>query len=201
MEHSNTKKRPIGYAFCGSFCTLQKSIDVLATLTARYDVTPIFSEKMAATDTRFGTADDFTRQIEHLCSHPAIRTVSEAERIGPEKRFEALVIAPCTGNTLAKLACGVTDGAVTMAAKAHLRNARPLLLALASNDALAAGLGNLGAVILRKNIFLVPLGQDDPFAKPTSLVADFNRIPEALEEALQNRQIQPLLLARDAPKR
>lgn len=194
MEKKTQKKNVIGYAFCGSFCTLASSIRVLEKLLADYEVIPIFSEKMASYDTRFGRAEELTGRIETLCGHTAIRTVVEAERIGPEKLFDALVIAPCTGNTLAKLARGMVDSAVPMAAKAHLRNNRPLLIALASNDALSAGLSNLGEVILRKNIYLVPLGQDDPQGKPTSLVADFEKIPEALAEALAGRQIQPLLL-------
>ena len=194
MKMKNLKKTTIGYALCGSFCTLEKSMAALEELTRQYEVIPVFSEKMAALDTRFGRAEEITEKIENLCGRPAVRTVVEAERIGPERLFDAMVIAPCTGNTLAKLARGVVDAVVPMAAKAHLRNGRPLLIALASNDALSAGLSNLGELILRKNIYFVPLGQDDPEKKPTSLVADFEKIPAALREALEGRQIQPLLL-------
>lgn len=193
-EHAS--KKTVGFAFCGSFCTLAYAKKAMEALLSRYRVIPIVSEKVASTDTRFGNAADFLFAIESLCGESAIKTVAEAEPIGPQKLFDAMVIAPCTGNTLAKLANGITDGAVTMAAKAHLRNARPLLLAPASNDALAAGLKNLGILAVRKNLFFVPFGQDDPFGKPTSLVADFEKLPEALEEALMGKQIQPLLYSK-----
>lgn len=193
--NNETKSKPkLGFAFCGSFCTLAKAIAVLSALVEDYEVTPIFSERMAQTDTRFGKAQELTEKIEALCARKALYTVAQAEHIGPQKLFDLLLIAPCTGNTLAKLAHGITDGAVTMAAKAHLRNGRPLVLALASNDALAAGLANIGALITRKNLFFVPFGQDDPLGKPTSLVADFAAIPQTLKAALVGQQLQPLLL-------
>ncbi len=187
-------KPTVGFAFCGSFCTLTDATKALSALQENYTTLPIFSERMASTDTRFGKAQDITARIEAIARHRGIRTVEEAEAIGPMKLLDAMVIAPCTGNTLAKLALGITDGCVTMAAKAHLRNNRPLLIALASNDALSAGLRNLGMLTVRKNIYFVPLGQDDPVKKPTSLVADFTRLTASLEEALAGRQIQPLLL-------
>lgn len=189
-----TEKKRIGFAFCGSFCTLAPAIEAMQALLSDYRVMPIFSEKMASTDTRFGRARDITDRISGLCATDPITTVAEAERIGPQKLFDAMVIAPCTGNTLAKIALGITDGCVTMAAKAHLRNERPLVIAPASNDALSAGLKNLGLLTTRKNIYFVPFGQDDPYGKPHSLVADFTKLSEALALALRGIQLQPLLL-------
>ena len=189
------KKERVGFAFCGSFCTHQKVLREYLRLTGEYEtVVPIVSETTAATDTRFGTAEAFLHTIEQAAGRAAIRSMRDAEPIGPKKLLDILVIAPCTGNTLAKLAQGVTDSTVTLAAKAHLRNGRPVLLAIASNDALAANAENIGKLMARRNYYFVPFGQDDPEGKPCSLVADMTRIPEALEAALQHRQLQPLLL-------
>lgn len=189
------KKERVGFAFCGSFCTHQKVLREYLRLTEEYEiVVPIVSETTAATDTRFGTAEEFLRTIEQAAGREAICSVRDAEPIGPKKLLDILVIAPCTGNTLAKLANGVTDSTVTLAAKAHLRNGRPVLLAIASNDALAANAENIGKLMARRNYYFVPFGQDDPEGKPCSLVADMTRIPEALEAALQRRQLQPILL-------
>lgn len=189
------KKERVGFAFCGSFCTHQKVLREYLRLTEEYEtVVPIVSEAVAATDTRFGAAEDFLHTIEQAAGRAAIRCMRDAEPIGPKKLLDILVIAPCTGNTLAKLANGVTDSTVTLAAKAHLRNGRPVLLAIASNDALAANAENIGKLMARRNYYFVPFGQDDPEGKPCSLVADMTRIPEALEAALQQRQIQPVLL-------
>ena len=195
MKHDDkNQKLTVGFAFCGSFCTLARATEALVALLDDYRIIPIFSEKVQTLDTRFGKAAEIMAKIEALCERRAIRTIVEAERIGPEKLFDILVIAPCTGNTLSKIALGITDGTVPMAAKAHLRNARPLLIAPASNDALSAGLKNLGALAVRKNVYFVPFGQDDPFLKPTSLVADFAKLPEALKSALDGKQLQPILL-------
>ena len=194
MKQENTAKLSVGYAFCGSFCTLRESIEAMKALLDTYRVTPIFSEAVQHTDTRFGKAEDIIQEIESLCGRSAIKSIVEAERIGPEKLFDLLIIAPCTGNTMTKLSLGIIDATVPMAAKAHLRNARPLLLAPASNDALSVGLRHIGALALRKNVFFVPFGQDDPFAKPTSLIADFSKIPQAVLSALDNKQLQPMLL-------
>lgn len=194
MKHESTAKLSVGYAFCGSFCTLQESTEAMKTLLDSYRVTPIFSEAVQHTDTRFGKAETIMKDIEALCGTPAIKSIVEAERIGPEKLFDILVIAPCTGNTMAKLSLGIIDATVPMAAKAHLRNARPLLLAPASNDTLSVGLRHIGALTTRKNVFFVPFGQDAPFAKPTSLIADFSKIPIAILSALDNKQLQPMLL-------
>jgi len=184
----------IGYAFCGSFCTARRSIGILRILREKYEILPIVSPAFAATDTRFGKAADLISEIEDICSKKCVDTILAAEPLGPARPLEALVISPCTGNTLAKMACGITDTPVTMAAKAHLRSCRPLLIALATNDALSANLRSLGVMLARKNVFFVPLGQDDPVNKPSSLVCDFERIPEALEQALEGKQLQPLLI-------
>lgn len=185
----------IGYAFCGSFCTLSASLDALrALLQAGHDVQPIMSQTVYETDTRFFSASDLRQQVEALCGRPIIHTVVEAEPLGPKTPLDFLIISPCTGNTLAKLANGVTDTAVTMAAKAHMRTGRPLLLALASNDAMSANLKNLAALLQRKGVYFVPLRQDDPTGKPSSLVADFTRVSEAFAAAQQGHQLRPLFL-------
>ncbi len=191
----NWNELKVGFAFCGSFCTMSKALDALEQTAARFGpVTPIVSETVAGTDTRFGAAHDFLREMERVCDRRVISTVAQAEPIGPKGLLDVLVICPCTGNTLAKLAHGVTDGAVTMAAKAHLRNGRPLVLAIATNDGLAGSAPNLGTMLGRKNVYFVPFGQDDCVEKPASLVADFTRIPETVEAAVRGEQIQPLLL-------
>ena len=183
----------IGYASCGSFCTLARSLKQMELLALRYDLFPIVSPAVAHTDTRFGKAADFLTLMEAISGRRPITTIAEAEPLGPAIPLEALIIAPCTGNTLAKLANGITDTSVTMAAKAHLRNGRPLIVALASNDALSANLRNIGTLLERKNVYFVPLGQDDPQGKPHSMVCDFSRIPETLSAALEGRQLQPIL--------
>ncbi len=185
----------LGYAFCGSFCTLSHSLAVLRGIKGDgADVLPIFSERVNTTDTRFWKAEEFTQTVEALTGKSAVKTIVEAEPLGPVTPLEALVIAPCTGNTLAKLASGITDSTVTMAAKAHLRCDRPLLIALASNDSLSANLSNIARLLQRKGIFFVPMRQDDPSKKPHSLVADFSRLPEALHAALAGKQLRPLFL-------
>jgi len=189
-------ERPtVGFALCGSFCTLSKAVEALEQAAEQgWDLWPVLSEITAATDTRFGTARAFRSRIEAICGRPAIVTVAEAEPIGPRKLLDALVICPCTGNTLGKLAHGITDGPVTMAAKAHLRNGRPLILAPATNDGLAASAPNLGALLGRKQVYFVPFGQDDCRGKPTSLVADFSQTVQAVQAALRGEQLQPVLL-------
>ena len=187
------EKLTVGLAICGSFCTHQALLDILPTLCEHYRIIPIFSERVQTTSTRFGNAEEFCRKVETLCGERAIRTVEEAETVGPQKRFDLLAIAPCTGNTLAKLAHGIIDATVPMTAKAHLRNARPLVISLASNDALSQGLSNIAALIVRKHCYFVPLYQDDPIRKPTSLIADLTKLPDTIEKALAGRQIQPIL--------
>lgn len=188
------KQIRLGFAFCGSFCTHQKVIGELKKLCSTYDVIPILSEISAAADTRFGTAVDLIRTMEELTGRQPICTVAQAEPIGPKALLDVLVIAPCTGNTTAKLAQGITDGTVTMAAKAHLRNGRPVVLAIASNDGLSAGARNLGELLNRKNYYFVPFGQDDAQGKPCSLMADFSQIGATVEAALKGKQLQPILL-------
>ena len=188
------KDLTLGLAICGSFCTHEKLLKILPSLTERYRVVPIFSECVQTTSTRFGRAEEFCQAIEAITKERAIRTIVEAETVGPQKLFDILAIAPCTGNTLAKLAHGIIDATVPMTAKAHLRNARPIVIALSSNDALAQGLSNLASVITRKNIYFVPFEQDDPIQKPTSLVADLEKLPETLDAALRGAQIQPILI-------
>ena len=184
----------VGYAFCGSFCTFQKSMAVLEKVAERYsDVQPIVSETGAVTDTRFGKARDFLTEMERICGKPVISTITGAEPIGPKGLLDVLVIAPCTGNTLAKLALGVTDSSVTMAAKAHLRNGRPVVVAVSTNDGLSVSLKNIAELLCRKDIYLVPFAQDDPVHKPNSLVADFELIPDTIEAALLGEQLQPVL--------
>ncbi|HJH61720.1 MAG TPA: dipicolinate synthase subunit B [Firmicutes bacterium] len=187
----------LGFAFCGSFCTLSQGLDVLEQAAARYTpIVPIVSERVAATDTRFGNAHDFMREMERICGRRVISTVEQAEPIGPKALLDVLVICPCTGNTLAKLAHGITDSSVTMAAKAHLRNGRPLVIALSTNDGLSAAAPNLGTLLARKNVYFVPFGQDDCQGKPTSLVADFTQVIQTLEAARRGQQLQPLLIER-----
>lgn len=193
----NLKELRVGFAFCGSFCTMSKALDALEQTAARFGpVTPIVSETVESTDTRFGAAHDFMREMERLCGRRVIRTIAGAEPIGPKGLLDALVICPCTGNTLAKLAHGVTDTCVTMAAKAHLRNGRPLILAVSTNDGLGASAPNLGSLLGRKQVYFVPFGQDDWAGKPASLVADFAQVPDTVEAALRGEQLQPLLLRR-----
>ena len=191
----NLEQLRVGFAFCGSFCTMSKALDALEQTAARFGpVTPIVSETVASTDTRFGAAHDFMREMERICGRRVISTVAGAEPIGPKGLLDVLVICPCTGNTLAKLAHGVTDTSVTMAAKAHLRNGRPLVICPATNDGLTGSAPNLGTMLNRKNVYFVPFGQDDWAGKPASLVADFTLVPDALEAACRGVQLQPLLL-------
>lgn len=189
------RQERVGFALCGSFCTHQTVLKELEHLCGEYEtVLPVVSPVSQVTDTRFGTAKDFLSKVEELTGHKAIRTIAEAEPIGPKGLLDILVIAPCTGNTIGKLAAGITDTPVTMAAKAHLRNDRPVVIAVASNDGLSAAAKNLGELLVRKNYFFVPFGQDDPERKPCSLMADFSRIGETVRWALNGKQLQPILL-------
>ena len=184
----------VGYALCASYCTFEKAIEALARVRREYrDVTPIMSEKAYSTDTRFGDAAGFVERIEALCGKRVIHTIKDAEPIGPGALFDVLVIAPCTGNTLAKIACGITDSSVTMAAKAHMRNGRPVLVGVSTNDALSVNARNIGALLDRKNVYFIPFYQDDPLGKPASLIADFDAMEAAIDAALAGRQLQPLL--------
>ncbi len=185
----------IGYAFCGSFCTHAVAIEELRNLIRDgYEIQPIMSETVFLTDTRFGKAEELRKKVETLCGRPIIHTIPDAEPLGPKTPLEALIICPCTGNTLAKLANGITDTAVCMAAKAHLRRDRPLILAAASNDALSANLRNIATLLSRKCVYFVPMHQDDPERKPHSLVADFSLLSPTLHAAFEGRQFQKLFL-------
>ncbi len=185
----------IGIAVCGSFCTHKSVLEQVENLVKlSYNVTPILSETVYETDTRFGKAEDFILKIETLCNKKCIHTIKDAEPIGPKALLDLLLIAPCTGNTLGKLANGITDTSVTMAAKAHLRNERPLLIAVSTNDALGTSAKNIGTLFNCKNVYLVPFRQDMPEKKHNSCISDFTLIPDAIKEALNGRQLQPVLI-------
>ncbi|HPD89420.1 MAG TPA: dipicolinate synthase subunit B [Oscillospiraceae bacterium] len=183
----------LGFALCGSFCTFDKALAEMEALTADYEITPIFSFNAASMDTRFGPAEGFVRRAEELCGRKAILTIQDAEPAGPQKLFDIVLVEPCTGNTLAKLANAITDTPVTMVVKAHLRNSRPVVLAVSTNDALSASAVNIGRLLNTKNIYFVPMRQDNPEKKPRSLMADFTRSGPALEKALSGEQMQPIL--------
>ena len=187
------ERKRLGLALCGSYCTYEKVLKEAEKLAADWDLTALMSETAACTDSRFGRAEDFIARLEALTGKGVMRRIVEAERVGPEKLFDVLVIAPCTGATLARLASGLTDTAVTMAAKSHLRNGRPVVIALSTNDALSGSAENIAALLNRKNYYFVPFGQDDPQGKPSSLQADFSRMGEAAAAALEGRQLQPVL--------
>ncbi len=185
----------LGFAVCGSFCTHSEvPTQIKALIDKGYDITPILSDIVYTTNTRFGKAEDFIKTVEEICGKKCIHTVAGAEPIGPKALLDVLVIAPCTGNTLGKLANGITDTSVTMAAKAHLRNERPLIVAPSTNDALGAGAKNIGILMNSKNVFFVPFRQDMPNFKHNSCISDFALIPDTVEAALSNRQLQPLLI-------
>lgn len=186
-------KITLGFALCGSFCTLNKAICQLELLSKEYNILPIMSEITYSTDTRFGTAEHFRERVESACQRQIIHTVKDAEPIGPKALTDVLVIAPCTGNTLAKLAFGITDTSVTMAAKAHLRNGRPLIIALSTNDALSGSAKNIGALLNYKNVYFVPFSQDDPINKERSCIADMTLIGETIKCALDGKQLQPII--------
>lgn len=184
----------IGFAMCGSFCTYSNVFPVIEALAAKHTVIPIFSQTSYTTDSRFGTAQAHIQRASDICGSAPLHTIAQVEPIGPKKFLDALIIAPCTGNTLAKLAHSIADTPVTMAAKSHLRNGKPVLIAVSTNDALAGAAENIGKLLSRKHYYFVPFGQDDPIGKPTSMVADFTKIPQTLEAALEGRQIQPLII-------
>ena len=184
----------IGFAMCGSFCTYEKVFSAMEAVASIHTVIPIFSESAGSIDSRFGTARPHSERVQRICGRAPLDTIGQVEPIGPKKILDALIIAPCTGNTLAKLAHSIADGPVTMAAKSHLRNGRPIILAVSTNDALAGAAENIGKLLARKHYYFVPFGQDDPKEKPTSLVADFNKILPTLDAAIAGYQLQPLLL-------
>lgn len=184
----------VGYALCGSFCTFSRSFDALERLLALgADVTPIMSRSAYELDTRFGSAESHRARLTALTGKPIIHDIPAAEPIGPKRLFDILVVAPCTGNTLAKLAAGITDTPVCMAVKSHLRSQKPVLLAVSTNDGLSAAAKNIGALLNVKHVYFVPLKQDDCENKPFSLAADLSLLPEAIAAALEERQLQPIL--------
>lgn len=186
----------IGFAFCGSYCTYSAAMTALEAVASRWsEVTPIVSERGVVTDTRFGKAGDWLAEMERIAGRPPLTAIPEVEPIGPKKLLDALVVCPCTGSTLGKLAHGIADTSVTLAVKSHLRNGRPVILAVSSNDGLAGTAENIGRLLARRDIYFVPFRQDDPMGKPRSLVADFSLVPQTVAAALEGRQLQPILLA------
>ena len=186
-------KYKVGLALCGSYCTYEKVFKELEALMDKYEIIPIMSETAARTDSRFGESKMFARRIEEITGKKPVTSIVDAEPLGPAKPMDALIIAPCTGNTLAKLAAGITDSAVTMAAKAHLRNGKPVVIAFSTNDGLSGSAPNIAALLNRKNYYFVPFKQDDPAKKPNSLQSDFSRMGEAVEAALEGKQLQPVI--------
>ena len=198
MTENNLAKARVGFCMTGSFCTFSKAIAAMGELKSRgCDILPIMSYAAGSTDTRFGTASGHIETIEQICGRKIIVTIEDAEPIGPKGMTDIMIVAPCTGNTMAKLANSITDTPVTMAVKSHLRGARPVLIACATNDALAGSLKNIGILMNKKHYYFVPFAQDDFVKKPTSLVADFTQLCNAAEAALSGVQIQPLLAARN----
>lgn len=193
------KQLRVGFALCGSFCTLSKAIAEMRELkTNGADILPIMSANAYSVDTRFGKAEEIVREIENICGKPVIHTITDAEPIGPKKMIDILIIEPCTGNTLAKLANGINDTPVTLAAKSHIRNGGAVLLAVSTNDALGAAAANIGRLLNTKHIYFVPMRQDDHIKKPNSIVADFSKTYDAAVTALSGVQLEPLLLAPSA---
>lgn len=189
------KNITLGYAFCGSFCTIRDSLSVLNELS-RLDmkIKPIMSEIVYNTDTRFISADELKSEVKRLTGNEIIHSIVGAEPIGPKNLLDALVVSPCTGNTIAKIALGITDSPVAMAVKAHLRNNKPVILGIATNDALGASAKNIGLLHNMKNIYFVPFGQDDPMDKNNSLVCDFSKTIDTIKAALNGQQLQPIII-------
>ena len=183
----------VGYALCGSFCTFSQAFPAMEAVAREHNVIPIFSPAAYSIDTRFGTAQSHIRRAAEICGRDPIHTIEAAEPIGPRKLLDALIVAPCTGNTLAKLAHSIADTPVTMAVKSHLRNGRPVIIAVSTNDALAGAAENIGKLLARKHYYFVPFGQDDPKGKPTSMVADFSMVVPALNAAMEGIQLQPMI--------
>ncbi|MDO5401533.1 MAG: dipicolinate synthase subunit B [Eubacteriales bacterium] len=184
----------VGFALCGSFCTYSKVFPVVERLSREHTVIPILSQASYCTDSRFGTADSHIQTLRDICGREVLHTVPEVEPFGPKKLLDILIVAPCTGNTLAKLSGAIADGPVTMAVKSHLRNSRPVLIAVSTNDGLAGAAENIGRLLARKHFYFVPFGQDNAWGKPASLVADFEKIPQAMDLAIEGVQLQPILL-------
>jgi dipicolinate synthase subunit B len=189
------QKIKLGFAMCGSFCTINDALVQLKVLKEKgFDIIPIFSEIVSNCDTRFTKAKELRETVEEICSNKVISTIVEAEPIGPRKLLDVLVVCPCTGNTLAKLANGITDSSVTMAVKAHLRNNRPVILSIATNDALGGSAKNIGQLLNTKNIYFTPFKQDDPISKEKSVIADFSLLSDSINAALLGKQLSPVMI-------
>ncbi len=187
----------VGFAVCGSFCTFSRVFEQLEQLAALgCEITPIMSQNAYSLDTRFGTAQSHAARLYEITGRTVLHEITTTEPVGPKKMFDILVVAPCTGNTLAKLAAGITDGPVCMAVKSHLRNQRPVVIAVSTNDALSASAKNIGMLRNYRNFYFVPIFQDDSTGKPFSMIADFTKIPQTIAEALEGRQIQPAIISR-----
>ena len=188
------KDMKIGFALTGSFCTFTRILEVMKNLSKEgADIYPVFSKNVSEMDSRFWKSREFIAKVQEITGRQGIFTIQEAEPIGPKGYLDVMVIAPCTGNTMAKLAAGITDTPVLMAAKAHLRNDKPLIIAVSTNDALGMNLKNIGLLMNTKNVYFVPFGQDDYVKKPLSLVAHMEAIPATIEESLNRKQIQPVV--------
>ena len=191
-------KLNIGFGITGSFCTHEKILIEIENLVNKgHNVIPILTDKVLTTSTRFGSSEEFIKRVEKITQNKVVSNIVEAEPIGPKNLIDILVIAPTTGNTLGKLANAITDNAVTMVFKAHIRNNKPVVIGISTNDALGLNLKNIATLLNAKNIFFVPFGQDDPMKKPKSLIADYSKIEETIEFALRGEQVQPLLLRED----
>ena len=185
----------VGYALTGSFCTFEKSIKQMQKLKADgFNIIPVMSYNAYSLDTRFGKAEDFIKRIEQICERKIISTITDAEPIGPKRMTDVMVVLPCSGNTLAKLANGIYDTPVTLAVKSHLRNQLPVVIGVSSNDSLSATAKNIGALLNNKHYYFVPMRQDDPVKKPFSVVCDFDALKDTIEAALYGKQLQPILI-------
>jgi len=194
MNATEKKKRAVGLAVTASYCTFSRLFDILPRLCEEYEVFPIVSFNTSSHDSRFIRASETLERLSSVTGNKCIETIAEAEPIGPKKLLDLLIIAPCTGNTLGKLASGIYDTPVTMAYKSHMRNHRPCLIAISTNDGLSGSAANIGKLLNTKNVFFVPFGQDDPEGKERSLISDMSLLPKAAKSALEYRQLQPLLL-------
>ncbi len=192
MKKGLISMNTVGFAMCGSFCTMTRAMEQMEKLSGSYRILPVMSQNVFETDTRFGRAEDFITRAEQISGQRVLHTIVEAEPIGPKGLADVMVVCPCTGNTLSKIAGGITDTSVTMAVKSSLRIGIPVVLCVASNDSLGASGPNIARLMNTKNVFFVPMSQDDPVKKPFSLVADFSLLQECVEAALEKRQVQPV---------
>lgn len=193
-----TKSKNLGICITGSFCTFKQILEEIKKIKHEgYNIIPIVSEATKTFDTRFYKASDFISELEEITQNKIVDTIVDAEPLGPKNMIDLMIVAPCTGNTLSKLANSITDNAVTMAVKAHMRNHKPVVIGISSNDVLGVNLGNLAVMLNQKNVFFVPFGQDDPIKKPKSIISDYSLILDTIKNAEEGRQIQPVLLRGD----